>query len=64
MNAPFAIGLIIALALVALVVWAVRSLGSELRGLGDDDGDQDRKVGTGGKTPAEALNERKWRANQ
>jgi hypothetical protein len=63
MNAPFVIVLAM-LALVALVVWAVRSLGSELRGLGDENGDQDRTVGTGEKTPAETLNERKWRANQ
>ena len=44
MNAPFVITLV-ALALVALVVWVVRSLGEELRGLGDDDGDQDRTAG-------------------
>ena len=44
MNTSFAIALA-AIALAAFVAWVVRALGEELRGLGDDDGDQDRKAG-------------------
>lgn len=70
MNVPFVIALAM-LALVALVVWAVRSLGKELSGLGDENGDQDRTAGTEEKTPAQQLNDRKllrqierWRAGK